>query len=133
MAKTSVLVVAAVVEHEGHYLITQRNESAVFPMLWEFPGGRVEEGESETAALIREVSGRIGVEVSVTQRLADHFHEYDDYEVHLSLFACSLPPGAIPRAIGVKDTRWVRSDEMDDYEFPPADQTSMAKLLNLDH
>ena len=84
MAKKLIKVVAAVIERDGRYLITQRKPTAVLPLLWEFPGGRVEDGESETAALVREVVGRIGSEVSVFEKLGDHFHEYDAYDVLMS-------------------------------------------------
>jgi 8-oxo-dGTP diphosphatase len=129
--KAHIRVVAAVIERNGRYLLTQRNASAVFPLLWEFPGGRVESGETDSAALVREVHGRIGVLVAISEKLGEHVHEYEDYDVHLTLFACSLPPDAEPRAVGVHDVRWVSSQELDNYEFPPADQTSMTKLLDL--
>ena len=131
MAKKLIKVVAAVIERDGRYLITQRKPTAVLPLLWEFPGGRVEDGESETSALVREVVGRIGSEVSVFEKLGDHFHEYDAYDVLMSMFACSLPKGAEPRAVGVNEVRWVTSEELEDYEFPPADQSSMSKLLGV--
>ena len=61
MRKEVIQVVAAVIERDGDYLLTQRQSTAVLPLLWEFPGGRVESKESNIAALIREVSGRIGL------------------------------------------------------------------------
>lgn len=131
MAKKVIRVVAAVIERDGRYLITQRKSTAVLPLLWEFPGGRVEDGESETDALTREVMHRIGIEVSVFEKLGDHFHEYDGYDVLMTMFACQLPEGAEPRAVGVADARWVNSNELETYEFPPADQSSMSKLLGL--
>ena len=131
MAKKLIKVVAAVIERDGRYLITQRKPTAVLPLLWEFPGGRVEDGENETSALVREVVGRIGSEVSVFEKLGDHFHEYDAYDVLMSMFACSLPKGAEPRPVGVNDVRWVTSEELEGYEFPPADQSSMSKLLGV--
>jgi 8-oxo-dGTP diphosphatase len=103
----------------------------VLPLLWEFPGGRVEDGESESQALMREVKHRIGAEVAVFEKLGDHFHEYEHYDVLMSMFACALPKGAEPRAVGVNDVRWVASEELDQYEFPPADQSSMSKLLGV--
>ncbi len=56
MSKPHIRVVAARIEHDGKFLITQRNPHAVLPLLWEFPGGRVEEGEADKAALVREIS-----------------------------------------------------------------------------
>ena len=74
MGKEVIRVVAAVIEHEGRYLITQRNANAVLPLLWEFPGGRVEPDENETSCLVREVRGRIGVDVIVGAKLGEHLH-----------------------------------------------------------
>lgn len=131
MSKRVIRVVAAVIEREGCYLITQRKESAVLPLLWEFPGGRVELSETDTAALTREVHHRLGVAVNIEEKLGEHVHEYDAYDVHLTLFACSLPMGIEPAAISVREVRWVPSGKLDDYEFPPADQSTMSKLLGI--
>jgi len=92
MVKEVIRVVAAVIDHDGRYLITQRNSNAVLPGLWEFPGGRVEPDESETACLLREVKGRIGVEVIVGAKLGEHQHDYTTYQVHLTMYSCKLPP-----------------------------------------
>src|SRR5690606_8576427 len=124
-------VVAAVIEEDGRYLITQRNAAAVLPLLWEFPGGRVEAGETDEEALIREVRGRIGVGVRVGEKLAEHNHPYPRYEVHLTMIACTLEPGALPKPVAVNDLRWVTSAELRHYEFPPADEKTMDKLLGL--
>ena len=124
-------VVAAVIERDGRYLITQRKPGAVLPCLWEFPGGRVEDDEIDEVALVREVEHRIGVRVIVGARLAEHVHEYEAYDVHLSMFECTIPPGREARPVGVEDVRWVASAEMDEYEFPPADQQTMSRLLGM--
>ena len=133
MANEVIRVVAAVIEREGRYLLTQRTPTAVLPLLWEFPGGRVEPGETDIAALEREVEGRIGLRVAVFDKIGEHVHVYDGYDVAMTMFACALPAGAEPRAVGVNDVRWVRSQDLDKYPFPPADQQSMAKLLNIGH
>jgi 8-oxo-dGTP diphosphatase len=129
MANRTIRVVAAVIERGGKYLITQRREEAVLPLLWEFPGGKVEEGESDEAALHREVLGRLGVDVEVQQKLADKHHAYEKYDVHLTLYACNLPPEVEPRPLRVKDVRWVTSSDFANYQFPPADQATMDRLL----
>lgn len=131
MAKEVIRVVAAVIEHDGRYLITQRNANALLPLLWEFPGGRVEPDEDEVAALIREVNGRIGVEVVVGAKLGEHVHDYTTYQVQLTMYSCRLPAEARPYPATVADLRWVRSREFLDYEFPPADERTMSKLLGL--
>lgn len=131
MDKTVIRVVAAVIEEGGRYLITQRNSAAVLPLLWEFPGGRVEPGESEAEALVREVRWRLGVDVIVGDRLGEHHHEYPRYDVHLTMYACKIAECSHPRPVNVNDLRWVLSTELRNYEFPPADEKTMDKLLGL--
>jgi 8-oxo-dGTP diphosphatase len=122
--------VAAVIEHGGRYLITQRRPSAVLPLLWEFPGGRVEEGESDATALKREVSYRLGVSVQAGKLMSFVSHPYERYVVELYLYEGRLIEGE-PSAVNVTDFRWVASDDFDSYSFTPADEASMTKLLGL--
>ncbi len=131
VSKEVIRVVAAVIEHDGRYLITQRNANAVLPMLWEFPGGRVEPGEAEMSCLLREVRGRIGVEVIIGAKLGEHLHDYANYQVQLTMYSCKLPAEARPYPATVADLRWVTSREFLDYDFPPADEKTMSKLLGL--
>jgi 8-oxo-dGTP diphosphatase len=131
MANRVVRVVAAVISRDGKYLITQRTSQAVLPNLWEFPGGRVEEGESDEAALRREVELRVGAEISVAHKIAERHHTYDTYGVHLTLYACSLAPDAVPRPARVQAVRWVTSGELNEHDFPPADQATMDQLLGI--
>jgi len=129
MGKPVIQVVAAVIERDGRYLLTQRKETAVLPLLWEFPGGKVEEGESEADALVREVEHRIGVFVVVGQKIGENMHQYGAYDVHISLYACTLPASATPQPVGVNEISWAASGELERYEFPPADQKTMDRLL----
>jgi 8-oxo-dGTP diphosphatase len=131
MSKAVIRVVAAVIEHDGRYLITQRNATAVLPLLWEFPGGKVEAGESDEEALSREIRHRIGVDVSVGSKVGEHVHHYERYEVHMVMFACALRDGMVPYPATVADLRWVTSREFLDYEFPPADESTLSRLLGL--
>ncbi len=131
MGNRIIEVVAAIIEREGEYLITQRSAQAVLPLLWEFPGGRVKPGESKEAALVREVQYRIGLTVSVGECIGDNMHAYDGHDVHITLFTCQLPRSCQPSAKSVRQVRWVASDELATYEFPPADQDSMYKLLGI--
>jgi 8-oxo-dGTP diphosphatase len=123
--------VAAVIERDGKYLLTQRKSGAVFPLLWEFPGGRVEQGETNEQALLREVRGRIGCTVDIEEKIGENIHEYEDYNVEISLYSCRLPDHTVPQARKVHAVKWVSSADMDQYEFPPADQRSMTLLLDL--
>jgi 8-oxo-dGTP diphosphatase len=126
----TIRVVAALVERDGRYLITQRRENAVLPMLWDFPGGRVEEGESDQHALTREVSERLGAEVEVGQLISFVNHPYDKYAVDLYLYECTLLTERL-HCRAVKNYAWVTSEEMESYSFTPVDEASMSKLLGV--
>ncbi|MDD9946803.1 MAG: (deoxy)nucleoside triphosphate pyrophosphohydrolase [Myxococcales bacterium] len=124
----TVRVVAALIEQDGRYLITQRRDSAVLAGLWEFPGGRVEGEETDAQALKREIRERLDVEVSVREMVSFVSHPYERYTVDLYLYACTLDGGE-PRTRAVRDFRWARSSEFDAYDFTPADEASMNILL----
>jgi len=126
----TIRVVAAVIEHGGRYLITQRRASAVLPLLWEFPGGRVEEGESDATALKREVRHRLGVDVQAGKLMSYVSHPYERYVVELYLYEGKLLDGQ-PTAVNVSDFVWVKSEDFESYPFTPADEASMTKLLGL--
>jgi 8-oxo-dGTP diphosphatase len=128
MPDRRIRVVAAVIAKDGEYLITQRRPSAVLPLLWEFPGGRVEPGETDAIALKREFRHRLSVDIEVGQLISFVCHPYERYVVELYLYDCLLCPGEL-RADNVHDYRWVTSDEFDRYSFTPADEASMNKLL----
>jgi 8-oxo-dGTP diphosphatase len=131
MAKRQIRVVAAQIERDGKYLITQRKPSSSLPLLWEFPGGRVEDGETDEQALAREVLHRLGVSVEVGQLVSFVRHPYDKYTIELHLYECRLASGQ-PSKRNVYDFAWVQSDEFEHYPFTPADELSVAKLLGLD-
>ena len=126
----TIVVVAAVIEKDGRYLITQRRPTAVLPLLWEFPGGKVEPGESDHDALAREVRHRLGVEISVRELMNTVSHSYEKYSIELHLYACGLASGQ-PEARHVNAFRWVTSGEFDSVQFTPADERSMSQLLDL--
>lgn len=117
----------------GRYLITQRSKAASLPLLWEFPGGRVHEGERDAEALLRELNERLGIEVIVDEEAMVTHHEYDTYSVEFRVFHCRL--ASLDQEIShkvVNDHRWVALDEMGQFQFPPADARTLAKLLDLD-
>jgi len=122
-------LVAAVIERDGRYLITQRRSTAVLPGLWEFPGGRVEEGETDEQALRRELFERLGTEVDVKARMAHRVHHYNGYSVDLNLFQAAIKAGQEPQPQRVAEVRWVPSAEFEKYPFPAADQATTDLLL----
>jgi 8-oxo-dGTP diphosphatase len=129
MDKRTIRVVAAVVKRGDRYLITQRRATAVLPLLWEFPGGRVEEGESDSEALRREIRERLDVDVEVGDFISFGRHHYEKYTVDLYLYECSLQADQELVAKGVNAFRWVPSSDFEQYPFTPADQASMDRLL----
>ncbi len=126
----TIRVVAAVIEREGRYLITQRRPTAVLPLLWEFPGGRVEDSETDAAALKREVRHRLAVEIDVGQLISFVSHPYERYVVDLYLYECRIQSGDL-EPLAVNSFKWVTSAEFDQYPFTPADEASMNKLLDV--
>jgi len=128
--RRKIRVVGAMIEEGGKYLITQRPPRASLPLLWEFPGGRVEVGETDQAALARELSEEMGLVVEVGDRVIHVEHAYEAYDIDFCVYRCRLVSGT-PRHVRIHDHRWVRPDELDQYEFPPADEKSIALLLGL--
>jgi 8-oxo-dGTP diphosphatase len=130
MQQRTIRVVAAVIEKDGRYLITQRRTTAVLPLLWEFPGGRVEDGELDAHALRREVNHRLGAEIDVGKLISFVSHPYEHYVVDLYLYECTLKTPEL-EARAVNEYRWASSAEFDQYSFTPADEASMNKLLGV--
>ena len=93
--KTILRVVAAEVERDGQFLITQRREQALFPLYWEFPSGKVEPGEGDEVALARELMERLGVEVKVGECTMFVKQEHDDYTLDFHVYQCELPSDQI--------------------------------------
>ena len=125
-------VVAAMIDNGGRYLITQRRPTATLPLLWEFPGGRVEEGESDEAALARELREEMGIQVDVLERTMHVEHSYPDYDIDFRVYRCRTVSGEI-KHVKVHDHRWVDPRDLDKYEFPAADEKTVALLLDLHH
>jgi 8-oxo-dGTP diphosphatase len=116
---------------EKEYLITQRRPEAVLPLKWEFPGGKVEAGETDAAALKREMRERLSVDVEVGALVSELRHEYSAYDIDFCLYEASLDMTAelCPRAVHA--FRWATSKEFDSLDFAAADEASLAKVLGL--
>lgn len=108
-------------------LITQRPAQAHLGGLWEFPGGKREEGESFEQCLRRELVEELGIEVTAGELLEDLTYNYPQKTVRLKFFRCSLKQGE-PRAVGCADLRWVTREQLNNYTFPPADARLLDRL-----
>lgn len=127
----TIRVVTAKIERDGRFLITQRSAHAVLPHLWEFPGGRVREGESDLEALARSVRDRLGVSVSPVHKAFEVVQDYPDYTVELVVYDCAIVTGE-PDARTVQALAWVAPEALSDYEFPGADARTIELLLAVD-
>ena len=121
-------VVAAVVRRGDAILVTRRPDRLEGPGQWEFPGGKVEPGEPEEAALSREIQEELGCEVRVGPLLLRHRHRYPDLEVELAFYACALPPAADPAPLGVAEIAWARVGTLAGYDFLEADRAVLGEL-----
>lgn len=112
---------AAVVRRGDAILVTRRHDRAERGGRWEFPGGKVEAGESEPEALEREIREELGCGVHVGRLLLRHAHRYPDLEVELAFYDCALPAGEEPRSLGVAAVEWARAGTLASYDFCEAD------------
>lgn len=119
-------VTAGLVFRDGKLLITQRKPDSHLGGLWEFPGGKIEPGETFEAALVRELDEELGIEVEVGELIEDITHDYPEKSVHLKFFRCRWLKNE-PHPHDVHALAWINRDELRNYEFPAAD----ARLLDM--
>jgi len=123
-------VVAAIIRRDNSILITQRLDNVHLARLWEFPGGKVEPGESPQVALEREILEEVGIKIRVKDEFLTVDYAYPAKSVRLHFFNCTVLEGEV-RALGVADLRWVTPDDLAGYHFPPADAELIAKLRSM--
>ena len=121
-----IVVVAAVIEEGGAFLVTRRQKGVHLAGLWEFPGGKIDEGETHHAALAREIREELDAEIDVVELVFDVTHAYDDRTVALYFYRCRLRGQARP-LLG-QEMRWVPRAELPALGFPPADE-ELIRLL----
>ena len=120
-------VVAALIWRDDKFMICQRPAHKARGLLWEFVGGKVEEGETKQQALIRECREEIAVTLDVGEIFMDVTHEYPDLTVHLTLFNATIAEGE-PQMLEHVDIRWITPREIPEYDFCPADVEILDKL-----
>lgn len=128
------LLVAAValVDADGCVLIAQRPPGKTLAGLWEFPGGKVEPGETPEETLIRELREEIGVETKAAclAPLTFASHAYETFHLLMPLYVCRRYEG-LPRPLEGQVLKWVRPKDMRDYPMPPADAPLIPSLVDL--
>lgn len=129
--KPPVPVVCAILVRGERILLAQRPPDKKLGGLWEFPGGKVEAGESAEAALHRELQEELGCTVRITQTLAPFVHAYDWGRIELIPFVCELAEGSPePHAHEHTALVWVERGELRSYELAPADVPLVAGLIH---
>ena len=123
-------VVAALIWNRDRFMICQRPAHKTRGLLWEFVGGKVELGESKEQALIRECQEELDVTLSVGGVFMDVVHEYPDLTVHLTLFNATIAKGN-PQKIEHNDIKWITPGEIPNYDFCPADDEILKKIVEV--
>jgi 8-oxo-dGTP diphosphatase len=122
----------ALVDADGRVLLTQRPEGKTLAGLWEFPGGKVDPGETPEECLIRELHEELGITVkpACLAPLTFASHTYETFHLLMPLFICRRYEG-IPRPLEGQALKWVRPKDMRDYPMPPADIPLIPFLIDL--
>ena len=120
-------VVAALIWDKDKFMICQRPAHKARALLWEFVGGKVEPGETKEQALIRECQEELAITLSVGDVFMDVVHEYPDITVHLTLFNATISKG-IPQKLEHNDIKWITAEEIDQFDFCPADTEILVQL-----
>ncbi|WP_104018499.1 8-oxo-dGTP diphosphatase MutT [Roseovarius nitratireducens] len=127
--KTVLVSAVALIDVEGRVLLAQRPEGKAMAGLWEFPGGKVEPGETPEAALIRELHEELGIDTwaSCLAPLTFASHSYEDFHLLMPVFACRKWQGIAQGREG-QALKWVRAGDLRSYPMPPADIPLIAIL-----
>ena len=123
-------VVAALIWKGQKFMICQRPAHKARALLWEFVGGKVEPGETKEQALIRECQEELAVTLSVNDVFMDVVHEYPDLTVHLTLFNATIAEG-FPQKIEHNDIKWITPNEIPQFNFCPADEEILRKIIEV--
>ncbi len=123
-----VVVVAAVIERDGRFLVARRLEGTHLAGYWEFPGGKIHEGETHEQALQREIAEELNAGLTQLQKIFQTAHQYAERTVELHFFRAALT--GEPHATLGQELRWITRDEFASMEFPPADAELIDGLIH---
>lgn len=123
-------VTAAVLIEEGRVLIARRKEGDFLARKWEFPGGKVEEGETPEEGLKREMREELQIEVNVGEYLGESVYHYEHGSIQLLAYRIYRKAGALLPTVH-EEVRWVRLDRLAEYDFSPADVPFVERLIHM--
>ena len=120
-------VVAAVIEKNGKFLICKRGPGGNCPFLWEFPGGKIEPGESPFEAIIREIREELSAEIEPEEIFCEYPFSYPDREIYFYFIRSRLLSEEIKPTFHV-ETKWLSPEKLESFEYCPADLSTVQKL-----
>jgi len=120
------VVVAAVIEQDGKFLVARRLSGTHLAGYWEFPGGKVQRDETNEQALVREIKEELGVEITALVEIFLTEYHYHDRDLELRFYRGRL--SGPPVAVLGQELRWIAREEFESLEFPPADAELLAEL-----
>jgi 8-oxo-dGTP diphosphatase len=126
--KPRIVVTAAVIERDGAFLVTRRQQGTHLEGYWEFPGGKCDEGETLTACLEREIVEELDIRVVVGREILSTAYEYSERIVELHFFECEVT--GEPRPVLGQEMRWAKRAELGTLRFPPADDELIVRLTS---
>jgi len=125
----TIIVTAGLIIEQGKVLVTQRKEESPHGLLWEFPGGKVMEGEEPREALRRELKEELDIDAEVGMIFEAVFHTYPEHPVLLLTYRCRIEKGTLKR-LGCHDLRWVNLKGLEKLAMPPADNPVRKRLCS---
>lgn len=122
-------------ERRSHVLVSRRPGNTVLPGVWEFPGGKIEPGETPEQALVREFQEELGITIVPGRALCEINHTYDHASVCLLPYLCAFPPSLtqVPENLQVAEHRWVRTAELAELTFPEANRPLIDEIMTIVH
>jgi A/G-specific adenine glycosylase len=120
-------IAVGVVIKNGWMLITRRKPEGLLGGLWEFPGGKIRQGENAAAACIREIKEEVNLVIRTDSHLASVKHAYTHFKILMDVFCCAYVAGRV-KLNGPVDHRWIRLDQLEDYPFPKANHKFLPQL-----
>lgn len=124
----AILVVAAVI-HKGHKILATQRGYGDYKDFWEFPGGKIESGETPEEALVREIKEELLLDINVEEYITTVEYDYPKFHLSMKCYKCSIREGESPILLEHESMKWLSMDELDTVEWLPADREVIREIL----